>query len=557
MSDTGVVIVGAGPGGLAAAWRLTTLGVPVTLLEAGRRYRPWEDYPQTADDFELRAFPYDPLQDAEGRPRYTFGAEQALGREWDAYRSRNRVFGRYVTEDRRSFDRYAHVRGVGGSTLHFQGEAHRFHPLALEMRSRFGVAVDWPLSYAELERYYDLVEEQIGVAAPADNPWRPRRTPPAMAPHPWSYATERVAGAFAAVGAPLLPNAVAILSRPHNGRPACNYCNSCTQGCPLGDKGSADVVWLPPALGTGKLELISEAQALHVEINASGRATGVVYRKSDGSQHRARGQAVILAGGAIETPRLLLCSTPRLFRNGVGNGAGQVGRNLSEHLTCTLIAMLPERVDAHRGQPTDATAWRFAVPEASPHGYIGGYRMSTAHGSLELRGPAAYAERLVDGIGLAHQRRMAQQFGHAVGLLAMGDWMENDGTYVDLDPWQSDAAGVPVARIHSQLAANELALVRRMMDSLREIVAAVPAAEIVEETTALDVCAPAHVAGTCRMGSDPRTSVADAGGICHEVPNLAFADASLLPTSGSGDSPSLTIQALAVRTVDQVVARLR
>jgi choline dehydrogenase-like flavoprotein len=556
MPEDGVVIVGAGPGGLAAAWRLTTLGVPVTLLEAGRRYRPWEEYPQTADDFELRAFPYDPVHDADGRRRYTFGARQEIGPEWDGYRSHNRVFGRYVAQNRRQFDRYAHVRGVGGSTLHFQGEAHRFHPLALRMRSHFGVAADWPLPYEELERYYDLVEEHIGVAAPADNPWRPRRSAPRLPAHPWSFATQRLAAAFSAVDAPLLPNSLAILSRPYHGRPPCNYCNSCTQGCPLGDKGSADVVWLPPALATGKLELIAEAQALQIEIDANGRASGVVYRKADGSQHRAGGQAVILAGGAIESPRLLLSSTPRPFRDGIGNGTGQVGRNLAEHLVCTLIAMLPERVDAHRGQPSDATAWRFAVPQASPYGYVGGYRMSTSHGTLELRGPSAYAERLIDGIGLEHQRRMAQQFGHAVGLLAMGDWLENEATYVDLDPRQRDAAGIPVARIHTQLGANELALLRRMMDHLRAVVAAVPGSEIVEETTAIDVCAPAHVSGTCRMGDDPNTSVADPGGICHEVPNLAFADGSLLPTSGSGDSPSLTIQALAVRTADQLLARL-
>lgn len=556
MSDAGVVIVGAGPGGLAAAWRLTSLGVPVTLIEAGRRYRPWEDYPQTAADFERRQFPYDPQRDAEGRPRYTFGAEQEIARQWDGYRSYNRVFGRYVEGDRRRFDRYAHVRGVGGSTLHFQGEAHRFHPLALQMRSRFGVGVDWPLSYDELERYYDLVEQQIGVAAPADNPWRPRRTPPWLPPHRLSFASQILEPAFASLGAPLLPNSLAILSRPHNGRPPCNYCNSCTQGCPLGDKGSADAVWLPLAQATGRLELIIEAQVLQIEVDARGKAAGVVYRKADGSQERVHGRAVILAGGAIETPRLLLHSTPGSFRNGLGNGEGQVGRNLAEHLTCTLIAMLGQRVDAHRGQPTDGTAWRFAVPDSATSDYVGGYRMSTAHGSLELRGPAAYAERLVDGFGLAHQRRMAQQFGHAVGLLAMGDWLENEATYVDLDPLQCDAAGLPVARIHSRLEANELALLRRMMDSLRAVIAAVPGAEVVEETTALDLCAPAHVSGTCRMGSDPRSSVADADGVCHEVSNLAFADASLLPTSGSGDSPSLTIQALAVRVADRLATRL-
>jgi len=556
MPDPDVVIVGAGAGGLAAAWRLTTQGVRVTLLEAGRRYTPLEDYPQVQEDFQLRDFPYDPERDPAGRPRYGFGQAQPVGPEWDSYRSHNRVFGRYVADDRRRAVRYEHVRGVGGSTLHFQAEAHRYHPHALEMRSRFGVGDDWPLPYAELERYYDLVEEQIGVAAPADNPWRPRTKPPRLPPHRLSYASQRLAPAFAAIGAPLLPNSLAILPRPHHGRPPCNYCNSCTQGCPLGDKGGADVVWLPPAQATDRLDLVTEAQALQVEVDANGRATGVVYRKTDGSQARAGGRAVVLAGGAVETPRLLLLSTSARFPHGLANGGGQVGSHLTEHLVWSAVALLPERVDAHRGQPIDGAAWRFAVPAVSPRGYVGGFRLSTAHGALDLRGPAAYAVRFVDGFGRAHQQRMAEQFGHAVGLLAMGEWLPNADTYVDLDPSQRDEAGLAVARLHSHLGENERKLLRHMADTTRALVAEVPGAEIVEETSALDLFSPAHVLGTCRMGRDPRASVADADGISHEVPNLAFADGSLLPSSGSGDSPSLTIMAMAVRTADRLIARL-
>ena len=556
MPDTDVVIVGAGAGGLAAAWRLTTQGLRVALIEAGRQFLPYRDYPQSEEDFERRDFPYDPERDAAGRPRYGFGEAQVIGSQWDSYRSHNRVSGRYVTTNRRHFARYEHVRGVGGSTLHFQGEAHRYHLHALEMHSRFGVGCDWPLPYAELERYYDLAEQAIGVAAPADNPWRPRATPPAMPPHRLSYASQSLAPAFASIGVPLLPNSLAILSRPHDGRPPCNYCNSCTQGCPLGDKGSADVVWLPSAQATGRLDLVTEAQAVQIEVDASGRATGVVYRKADGSHARARGRSVLLAGGTIETARLLLLSSSGRFPHGLANGSGQVGRNLTEHLFWSAVALLPERVDAHRGQPIDGTAWRFAVPSASPLGYVGGFRLSTAHGALGLRGPVAYAERLLDGFGRAHQQRMAAEFGHAVGLTAMGDWLPNDDTYVDLDPSLYDEAGLPVARIHSRLAENEQRLLRHMADTTRALLAAVPGAQIAEESSALDIFAPAHVLGTCRMGSDPSTAVADADGFSHEVPNLGFADGSLVPSSGSGDSPSLTIAALAVRTADRMIARL-
>ncbi len=556
MTDADVVIVGAGAGGLAAAWRLTTQGARVTLLEAGRQYDPSVDYPQTADDFELRQFPYDAINDEEGQPRYGFGSAQEVGSDWDGYRSWNRAQGQFVTGRARLYQQYAHVRGVGGSTLHFDGEAHRYHPDALRMQSLLGVGVDWPIAYAELERYYDIAERQVGVAAPATNRWRPRLSTPVLPAHRLSYASTRLASAFASVGATLLPNSLAILSEAYDGRPPCNYCNSCPYGCPLGDKGSADVAFFPGARATGRLDLRPNAPAVEIELDGAGKASAVLYRDTRGGLGRVSTRFVVLAAGAIETPRLLLLSTSARFPRGLANGSGQVGRNLTELLYWFAIGLIDARVDAHRGVPIDGTAWDFAVPQARPQGYAGGFRVSTAHGAAGLRGPAAYAERLLPGFGVAHQRRVAEKFGHGVGLLAIGDWLPNPQTQVDLDPERKDIGGVPVARITSRLDANERRLLRHMADTTRAILRAA-GAEVVEETSALDIFAATHVLGTCRMGADPRAAVADADGFSHEVPNLAFADGSLVPSSGSGDSPALTIMALGIRTADRLLARAR
>lgn len=551
-----VVIVGAGAGGLAAAWRLTTQGMRVTVLEAGREYVPSRDYPQTSSDFELRAFPYDPVNDDAGRARYSFGAAQSIEAEWASYRSRNAAQGRFAPGTTRAYIEYAHVRGVGGSTLHFQGEAHRYHPRSLQMQSLFGGDADWPIEYAELERYYDLAEERIGVAAPFPNRWRPRAMAPRLPAHRLSYASTCLAPAFAQVGGTLIPNSLAILSDVYDGRPPCNYCNSCTEGCPLGDKGSADVTFLPAAMATGRLDLRSDVQAVQVEVDARGRAAAVVCRDAQGTTSRVRARFVVLAAGAVETPRLLLVSTSRAFPDGLANGSGQVGEHLTESLFWFSVGLLPERVDSYRGVPIDAIAWDFAVPTASPHGWIGGFRISTAHGAAQLRGPATYAERLIPGFGVAHQRRVAEVFGHGVALLAVGEWQPNPQTKVDLDPGRRDGSGLPVARITSFLGVNERRLLRDMADTTRAILAAA-GAEIVEETSALDLFAATHVLGTCRMGHDPHRAVADADGFSHEVPNLAFADGSVVPSSGSGDSPMLTISALALRTADRLLARAR
>ncbi len=553
MADADVIVVGAGAGGLAAAWRLTTRGARVILLEAGRQYQPDRDYPQDADDFEARPFPYDMVRDDAGRPRYTFGAAQEVGPEWDRYRSWNAGQGRYAPDGFRRYMEYAHVRGVGGSTLHYQGEAHRFHRDSLRMRSLLGVGADWPIAYEELAHYYDIAEGVIGVAGPGGVAQRPR--PEVLPAHPLSYASRRLAPAFAAVGATLVPNHLAILSRPFDRRPPCNYCNSCTQGCPLGDKGSAEQTFLPHALATGRLDLRPECHVILLETGGDGRVTGVLYADRDGVRRRVVAPSVVVAAGAVETPRLLLLSDSHAHPHGIGNGEGQVGRNLTELLFWWTVALLPERVDAFRGVPIDGSAWDLAVPHRGD-GWVGGFRLATAHGAANLRGPVAYAQRLVAGCGPAHASRVAELFGRAVSVLAVGEWLPNPQTAVDLDPGRRDGTGQRVARITSWLWENERRLLRTMADTVRAIAAAARA-DVAEEVSALDVFAATHVLGTCRMGDDPRSSVTDRDGLCHTARNLAVADGSLLPSSGAGDSPSLTIAAMAIRTADRLIERSR
>ncbi len=553
MPETDVVVVGAGAGGLAAAWRLTTRGMSVTLLEAGKRFRPERDYPQTAPDFELRPFPYDPVSDERGAPRYGFGPEQEIDAAWDGYRSFDLVGGRQ-RGNRRLYVQYAHVRGVGGSTLRFQGEAHRYHPDSFRMAMLFGRGCDWPLSARDLEPYYDLAERRMGVSGPDANRFRLRTTPPPFPAHRLSYASARLAKAFTAVGLTLVPNSLAILSDSFEGRPPCNYCNSCSEGCPIGDKGSADVTFLPQALRSGRLALRTGCAATRVEVDGRGRATGVVFAEGEGKLERVEARFVVLAGGAVETPRLLLLSTSKLFPHGLANGSGQVGRNLTETLLWQSTALLPERVDSHRGVPIDGVAWDESVPGLRGSGAVGGFRISTAHGASGLRGPSAYAARLVPGFGRAHQTRMAELFGRAVGILGIGDWLPNEGTLVDLDPSLTDARGLPLARITSRLGENERRLLREMADRGRALLSAAGAGAL-EEFSSLDRFLTAHVLGTCGMGKSAANSVCGADGFSHEVPNLAFADGSLVPSSGSGDSPSLTITALALRTADRLLER--
>ena len=173
------IIIGSGAGGSAAAWRLSNYHkMRVLLLEAGPDYDPSNDYRLDKSSWERRNFP----EKIQTRQRQTAASMQKLDPAWDHLHSWNHILGKFAPRGIRVFTRYDHVIGLGGSTLHYTGEAHRLHPAAMNMRSRFGVAADWPVSYDELESYYQLAEKLKGVAGPDKDKHRPRSAPPPLAP---------------------------------------------------------------------------------------------------------------------------------------------------------------------------------------------------------------------------------------------------------------------------------------------------------------------------------------------------------------------------------------
>jgi choline dehydrogenase-like flavoprotein len=475
---------------------------------------------------------------------------QALDPRFDHLRSWNRIHGRHVLGTRRTAWRYHHVRGVGGSTLHFQGDAHRLHPEAMRMATRFGVAADWPMDYAELEPYYELAERIVGVAGPGRGSLRPRRTDHPLPPHAPGPAGRLLMSTGAALGMRWEPNSQAILSRPYDGRPGCNYCANCVRGCPRNDKGSVDVTFVRKAEASGRCTVLTEAPVLRIEAGPDRRVRSVVYSHR-GRQASVRTRVLVLACGAVETPRLLLLSKGPHCPDGLANEEGQVGRHFMETLSWTSSALHPEDLGSHRGVPSDVISWSCNAPDAIP-GAIGGARFATGVVDAGFVGPIAYATRAIDGWGAAHKQAMRASFGHVLSVGALGESLPDARAFVALDPEVTDAFGDPVARIHSHLAASESDRLGFMATRCREILRAAGAGELVEEYGTWDTFSATHVFGTCRMGLRPDRSVVDRFGRAHAWRNLYVADASTFPSSGGGESPSLTIEALAIRTARHI-----
>lgn len=535
-----VIVIGGGPGGAPVTWRLASKGMKVLLLEAGGYYNPYKDYDLESDQWQTKSFPH------KKKLNYEFGNSQSLDQKYSHLRSWAASYGNFNKTGNRKYLSYQSVAGLGGSALHFQGEAHRLSPVAFKMKSRFGVAADWPVSYEDIEPYYTAAEKIVGVAGSDNDKTRPRSAPYPMPAHELSYSSKVIKESCDKLGYKLKANSVAILSRPYRNNAPCNYCSGCVWGCPRKDKGSPDVTFIPLATKTGNCRIVINAFVSRIEVekkNGMKVVKGVHYFDDEGKEHFAKAGKIVVAGGAVQTPRLLINSG--LNKNGL------VGRNFMETTFFELMGLHPERLDAYRGIPIDSVIWDWNDPSANKD-INAGYRIyPTAGNALS---PVHYATHYFKTSGKSLIADMEKWFGHAVGIAGIGEFLPNKDTFVTVSD-KKDRFGLPLAKIQSHNSETELKILDSIYKKAKEILGACGVTEYVEQYSTYDLFSASHVFGTCRMGKSPETSVVDTDLESHEVRNMYITDASVFPSSGGGEAPSLTIQALSLRTADRIIAK--
>lgn len=493
-------IVGAGAGGATLACKLAEAGFSVVVLEAGPFWRPLEDF---ASDEEAQ--------------QQLYWLEERLSDGADPLALGGNNSG----------------RGVGGSTVHFSMISLRFRPDWFQARSRLGYGVDWPITYDELAPYYDEAERALAVSGPIRYPWGPPRRRYPYREHEMNAAGLVLARGAERMGIPWSAVPLATVSAPRGKSPPCVYRGFCNFGCATNAKQSALIVWIPRALAAGA-EVRDLAMAGRIELGADGRATGVHYRRNDTWRFQ-RARHVVVAGYAIETPRLLLNSACDRFPHGLANGSGLVGTHLTTHAGPGMWARFDEEIRWYKGPPNMAVCEHWNYTDAGKD-FHGGYAFMS-QGPL----PRAWAQLLVTerrlwGMGL---RREMQDYNHMAGLVAVAETESRACNRVTLADVR-DRHGLPVAHVTFGYSDND----RRMQDHARRFMGEMLAAAGGKTPWTSDDTS--HILGTCRMGSDRETSVVDADGRSWDVDNLWICDGSLFPTAG-GVNPSLTIQALACR----------
>jgi choline dehydrogenase-like flavoprotein len=517
ITNPDAIVIGSGAGGAVIAKELAEAGLSVTVIEAGRRFNPFSDYLTDRTDFEVVAKKVfdDPAK--ETRDIYTY-----TGRDWFCY------------------DR---AKGVGGSTLKYMACSPRFHESDFRTYSEDGLAMNWPISYNDLEPFYCQVEYELGVAGPVGseaNPFEPPRSKPYPTPaHQFNLASLAIKRGADKLGFHLVREPLAIPTVEWEGRPACTNAGVCNMGCASTAKSSMDMTYLRKAERSGRVEIRPNCMAFRITMAPDGRARGVAYFDNEGKENEIRARVIIIAGNAVETPRLLLQSESSRYPEGLANSSGLVGKFFMEHLAVSAYGLFSERLDAWRGTPTGG----FIQDSYATNKMNAFARGWTTYVNTTRNWPLAIAQK-VPGWGISHKHRTQQLFGHHIGLVTVGEQLPNIENRVDLDPTIKDSFGLSAPRLTNSLGSNDKAMIRAIKANLKEILEAAGATEILEIEFIPGWSS--HYLGTCRMGTDPRDSIVNQWGRTHDIPNLYIADGSIFVT-GAAVNPALTISALAVR----------
>lgn len=556
MSDFDAVIIGSGAGGGAVAWRLAMAGKHVLVLEKG----PWFT---EADYFKdemacCRKSVYTPdLRDE----RHVI--EERGGDGWSA------------TSTAESGWDFWNGNVVGGSSNFMSGFFHRLKPVDFRLRSEFGPipganVVDWPITYEDLEPYYAEVESVVGVSGRVvAHPFQePRSTPdfpyPPTAEHPVSAWID---SACDRLGYRALPLPRAILSQPRDGRRACEYSGYCgSYGCASGAKGSSRAALLDAAVASGRCEVRPHCQVFRLRSDARGRVTAVEYFDRAGKKQRVSGKVTVVACQAIETARLLLSSPGARHPHGLGNRYGQVGRNLIfsaggvSHGRLDYAALGAQRASEARvvGPFVNRTLHDWYVIDDPELGRIKGGVLDFLMGHPNVISRALAQRRDEDGNlvwGSAFKRRLeaAIRGGRRIDCEAFCDWLPTDNGFVALDGKVKDKWGRAVAKVRLAPHPHDLKVGAYLAERGARVLRELGAKDV---SVGVSDAPPTNlVAGGCRFGRDPKTSVLDPDCRVHDVDNLYVADGSFMPTGGSVPY-TWTIYANALRVADRIAAQV-
>ncbi len=586
-----VVTVGAGWTSNVFSWKLTEAGYSVVALEQG----PWRwAYPDFAHNHDSLMYSV--------RKRMMVALSQE---SWTW-----RPSAKYPSLPMRQYGAFHPGQGVGGSAIHWSGMLYRFLPVDFQLRSytveKYGAdkipegmtIADWPVTYEELEPYYEQVEWDIGASGlpayvdgkvlPGGNPFEPRRLPYPNPPLEVTIPSTVFAEACQKLGLHPFPQPSGILSRAYkdrfgNIRSGCLYCGFCTRfGCEVDAKSTGVTTHLPLALNTGRLEVRPQSHVTLVNVAKNGMATGVTYVDTlTGEEHFQPADVVMLSAYTLTNVKLLLLSRSEQHPNGIGNDRGLVGKHLTHQMWYSPVV---GTFDNHRfnlymgntstmnvifdyyGMVFDHSDVDFiggagifsTIGEREPVTSVGGLPVGSGSGNILIKTvetgemPRGNAKNW----GKDWKESLRNHWDNFVPITMQGDSLPYESNFFDLDPRFRDAFGMPLLRLTFDWQENDRRRYRFLTERISEIMRVMGANKISATPDLPDYnlysYKSTHITGGAIMGTDPGNSVTNKYGQLWDTPNVFVTGAALYPQN-PGANPTENLLALAYMTGDAMV----
>ncbi len=551
-----VVIIGSGASGGAVAYTLCKAGYKVAVLEKGRLMR-------------REAFSKDELAYCR--------RDLVTPNLFDEYHTiEEKVEGKWVaTPTHESGWSFWNGNIVGGSSNLMSGMFHRLHPDDFRLKSKYGAIKganieDWPISYDDLEPYYTLAEELVGISGHhIPHRYEPKRSTPNFSQPPTkeNAVVKLLDKSCENLGFTPLVTPRAVLSKDSNGRKACYYSNLCgSYGCSSGAKGSARESLINPALATGNLTLLTNSHVKRLQSDSQDKVhAALVVDTITGKERYIKGKIFVVAAQSHESARLLLNSSNQYHPKGLGNSSGELGKNLIfsgggagqgelqkenlkqikfEDLMTTGLFVNRSILD-----------WYFI-----DHWWDGKFKggsvefmfehqnlISRARKDNEVKGKLVWGKALGERV----EKRFQEQ--KSIRFEIFNDWLPNDDCFVSLDPTHKDKYGMPVGKLRVEGHPQDIKVGKYIAKKCEKILVEMGAKEVYSSISS----SPSTnlVAGGCRFGNNPKHSVLNKYCQSHDVKNLFVADASFMPTGGSV-AYTWTIYANAFRVADHIIEQL-
>jgi choline dehydrogenase-like flavoprotein len=481
-----VVVIGSGAGGGTLSNELAQKGVSVVCLEAGPRIEnsdflndEWPSFSQLAWlDKRTTSGTWRVAKDFSGLPAWI-------------------------------------VKAVGGTTTHWAGASLRFQEHEFKIKSVYGDIpganlLDWPITLAEMEPWYDKAEDKMGTTRTHGIPGLPGNN---------NYKVFE-AGAKKIGYKEVHTGRMSINSEPRKGRGSCQQIGFCFQGCKSGAKWSTLYTEIPDAELTGNFEIRPQCHVLQIQHDDSGKVTGVLYADKDGKQQVQKARVVCVACNSIESPRLLLNSASSKFPDGLANSSGQVGKNYMRHTTGSVYASFEKPVHFYRG-----TTMALGVPFM-----------------------AAFLNPGEWGRGFA---QAMESYDRMAGMWIVGEDMPQEQNRVTLHASEKDQHGLPVPNVAFTDHPNDEAMRAHAYKQGSAVYEAVGAKKIYLTPPYPST----HNLGTNRMSENPKDGVVNKWGQTHDIKNLFISDGSQF-TTGAAENPTLTIVTLAIRQADHIAGEM-